>query len=501
MKTFRIGILAAVLAALSQMPAPAAPSLEIPDIRLSSTTFFQPNTSFLPGRKVFGWYMLCCGPFGGNNAPEARQIDQYKAEIQSAQSMGIDGFGLDVMNGTEEYHTAISAMFKAAEQLNSGFKLFFEFDSGHPGRELDYVALMKQYAQSPYYYTVNGKAMMGSYAADGVARTPQASVEWWQSNIIAPVQSAGIGVYFVPTTFAQLGLKGYGDVSTTRTEIANWQSIAQGLSMWQIQKSPIGGGLPVLERQATALHDAGKSWMGTVAAHYWVRSFHSVPSWYWEPGKPAAADNTNGTYYEHAGGQGLAQQWQSIIDVQKPEWVMLLTWNDVNESYMEPVDDYKKYKNGTASGAPLGWYKPQIGMDELSRYYIQWYKTGSKPQITADSLFYNYRTHSYKLTAAKDNREPVKIGNGPIGDDIYVTTALTAPATLEVTSGGQTSKFNVAAGIAHTVLPFNTGSQSFSLWRNGTKLTGVAGEPVVDAIDFYDYWPTTGFAEAGITGQ
>ena len=37
--------------------------------------------------------------------------------------------------------------------------------------------------------------------------------------------------------------------------------------------------------------------------------------------------------------------------MQQPEWVMLLTWNDYNESYIEPVDDYKKYPNGTASGA------------------------------------------------------------------------------------------------------------------------------------------------------
>ena len=33
---------------------------------------------------------------------------------------------------------------------------------------------------------------------------------------------------------------------------------------------------------------------------------------------------------------------------------MMLTWNDYNESYFEPVDDYKKYPNGTARRRAVG---------------------------------------------------------------------------------------------------------------------------------------------------
>ena len=137
------------------------------------------------------------------------------------------------------------------------------------------------------------------------------------------------------------------------------------------------------------------------------------------------------------------------------------------------------------------------GLDELNRYYIQWYKTGVKPEITRDALFYCYRTSSQHLKAYGDKRKPVQIANGPVGDDIYLTTALTAPAKLRVVSGKSTREFDVPAGIHQTVVPFQTGKQIFSICRDGKKIAEVEGEPVVDKIKFYSYWPTTGCVIAG----
>ncbi len=494
--------------ALLASVAPVRAQSVIPDFRLSPKTFFEANTHFKDKRQVFAWYMVCCGPFGGNSVSKERQVGQYKAEIQMAQSMGIDGFGLDIMQPNTEYHTAIEALFQAAKELNSGFKLFFELDYGNPDKvPSDYADLVRQYAKSSNYVRVSGRPLVCAYAADtgeygagkGVSwwngNDPNAAIAWWRKNLIEPLKANGTEICFVPTTWWQLVLGGGSD-KTSQEEISAWGDTAQGYSMWQIQNSPIGGGLPVLERHSLAMRQVRKTWMATIATHYWVGSSRSVPGWYWQPGQPLKPDVVNGKYFEHAGGEGLEAQWKSVIDVQKPAWVMMLTWNDYNESYIEPIDDYKKYSNGTAQGAPLGWYKPQTGLDELNRYYVQWYKTGKVPKITADSLFYAYRTHSQSLVATNDNRPPVGIGNGPIGDDIYVTTALTAPAKLRVESGSSSTEFDVPAGIAHTKTPFHVGKQSFSLSRDGAKLAAVDGEPVVDSIMYYDYWPTTGFVEA-----
>lgn len=473
----------------------------MPDFRLAQRSFFKPAAAPAGAPKVFAWYMVCCAPF---DAPPERLVDQYKAEIQMAQSMDIDGFGLDIMQtqANEEYRTRVAAMFEASRRLGTGFTLFFEFDYGQPGlaeRSADIVHLMTAYAGHPSYARVAGRPLVCAYNTDEMVQVdgkPSVgqSIAWWRDRVIKCLEDAGISPYFVPTTWQQIRASG-GTVETSRAEVAEWKPLAQGLSMWQIQLSPIGTGLATLERQAAALHDSGMTWMTTIAQHYWCGSSQSVPGWYWDPQKPAAPGCVNGTYYEHAGGKGLDMQWQSALGKQRPEWVMLLTWNDYNESYICPIDDYRKYPNGT-SKAPIGWYKPQAGLDELNRYYIQWYKTGRRPEIAVDSLFYAYRTHPQGATASADKRAPVRIGNAPIRDEICVTTALTAPAQLRVASGGTESVHDVPAGLCHTMVPFHVGPQAFALWRDGACIASGMGEPVVDAITYYDFWPTTGSIRA-----
>ena len=487
-------LLAGIAASAGIAGAPAPEK----DFRLPEETFFRQNTDFRDNRRVFAWYMVCIGPYnGGWDAP----VEEYKKQIRMAQAMGIDGFGLDVMRPNRQYKEAIAKIFQAARELDSGFKLFFKFDYGSRDYEeqvADMVALLKQYGQDKCYEQYQGKPLAGYYGVDLVIEeNPSKSVKWWRDKVAPALKAANLDIFFVPTTFVQ-ARKG-GRQEAVDASVAEWGDLAQGMSIWQIQTSPFGGGLQLLERQAQAQHKAGKAWMTTVSFHYWWGSNRSVPtSWLWMPGRPLKPEFAkNGTYYEHGGGKGLELQWRSVMEVQKPEWVMLLTWNDYNESYIEPVDDYKNYPNGT-SDAPRGWYKPMAGLGELNRYFIQHYKTGVQPEITADSLFWCYRTSSQKLAASADpDRPPVKIGNGPVGDDLYLTTALTAPAELRVNSGGRETRHSVPAGIGQTVVPFQPGRQQFSLWRDGKQLVEAEGEPVVDAIEFYCYWPTTGYATAG----
>jgi glucan endo-1,3-alpha-glucosidase len=462
MASLLLGLAASVLAQTAQTP----------DFRLPTDTFFKKEDANPDGRRVFAWFMVCCGPFNGGW--EKADVKEYVQDIQMAQSMGIDGFGLEAtaLGKNDLTLTSIEKMFQAAKQAGGGFKLFFVFDGGEQTEFTRCaVDLLKKYSHHECYQLVDKLPLVSSY--DRIS-----------FNIIDPLRKAGLEIFYVPDV--------WDAIQTGNTYLGN---PVQGMSRWEIQTSPIGGGVRVLERQATAVHNAKKAWMSTVALHYWVGSVWSVPHWDWIAGQPPKAGSRNGTYFEHAGGKGLDEQWRSVINVQKAEWVMMLTWNDYNESYIEPVDDYKKYFNGTPQ-APLGWYKSQAGLDELNRYYIQWYKTGTPPQITRDSLFYVYRTSSQKLVATKDPRPPVNIGNGPIGDDIYITTALTAPARLQVISGSSKSTFDLPAGINHTVTPFAAGAQSFSLWRNGAQIVGAEGEPVVSSIEYYNYRPTTGCAMA-----
>jgi hypothetical protein len=478
-------------------------AIGIPDYRLPAQTFFRQSGSFQAGRKVYAWYMPCTAVFPSwDDATIEQREANFLAEIQMAQSMGIDGFGLDIMEVDENYRRSIEAMFRAAKRLDTGFKLFFEFDYGRASleqRAKDIIDLLQRYAPHEAYEHVAGRPLVAAYGPDTWVTVagkpaPDASARWWRDNITLPLRAANLELAFVPATFRQFW-GGSGDLAASRAEVASWGDAIAGLSMWQIQLSPVGGGLKILERQAQALHAAGKAWMATIALHYWCGAGQSVPSWYWKPGQPAGPNCVNGIYFEHQGGQGLDAQWRSVIDIQKPESVMMLTWNDYNESYLTPVDDLRKFRNGTAQ-APLGWYKSQAGLDELNRYYIQWYKTGVQPTITADALFYTYRASSSKLIAAADPRPPVTIGNPPISDDLYLTTALTAPARVRVVSGLQQTETDVPAGLHSLALPFQAGRQVFALWRDGQEIARGEGEPVLDKIEFYDFWPTTGVVRA-----
>lgn len=476
----------------------------LPDYRLPEKTFFKIDDTFLKNRKVFAWYMPCTSVFPSwDDASVEQREANFMAEIQMAQSMGIDGFGLDIMQDNENYHRSIEAMFRAAKRLNTGFKLFFEFDYGQPTleqRAADILMLMKKYADHEVYEKVDGKPLVAAYGPDGWVidgnNKPSyaGSVKWWRDNITEPLRKDGMEIYFVPATFRQVWSGGVNSQSAS-AEITDWGDLIQGLSLWQIQLSPNGVGLQNLERLGRALHESGKTWMSTIAMHYWCGAGKSIPSWYWRPGDPESDNKPNGTYYEHSGGKGLDAQWRSVIDVQKPEWVMMLTWNDYNESYIIPVDDLHKYRNGTGD-APYGWYKSMAGLDELNRYYIQWYKTGVQPTITDDTLFFSYRTSSQKLVPSADRRPPVKIGNGPIKDEIYITTALTAPAQVEVFSGQERTRIDVPAGIHHVEVPFQAGRQYFALWRDGKQIASGEGTPVNSNIQFHDYWPTTGYIRA-----
>ena len=105
--------------------------------------------------------MVCIGPYnGGWDAP----VEEYKKQIRMAQSMGIDGFGLDVMRPNRQYKEAIAKIFQAARELDSGFKLFFKFDYGSRDYEeqvADMVALLKQYGQDKCYEQYQGKHLAG----------------------------------------------------------------------------------------------------------------------------------------------------------------------------------------------------------------------------------------------------------------------------------------------------------------------------------------------------
>jgi glucan endo-1,3-alpha-glucosidase len=418
---------------------------------------------------VFAHYMLAFSSYGGGGGC-CGSVASYEQDIRDAQAAGIDGFALNaggwVGNGQTYQKTNATNMFAAANALGTGFKLFFSDDECCGNRESDAIDMITTFGNDPAYFKYNGKAVLSTFAADFLG-TPS----YWQTNVLTPLTNTGHPVFFVPML---TGVEMPNAAQAASLE-STWNSVADGYLFWGVAGIPDYISSPSLLAATDAFGSVtaanNKLYMAPVAGQFW-----------------AATETSNGRrYYEYSGGAGLQAVWNDIINTQKPQprWVEVLTWDDFSESYLTPSTSNPVYPWSTL---------PRIAFTPINAYYAQWYKTGVQPTISNDQLYYFYRTHPKAATASADSYGPVTRFYGPVADDLYVTTFLTAPATLTVSSGGKISSYSLNAGIANTSIPFTVGTQIFTLTRSGTTITSVRGDDIIANPVTYNFFFTSGFA-------
>jgi glucan endo-1,3-alpha-glucosidase len=257
--------------------------------------------------------------------------------------------------------------------LGTGFKLFFSADfagSHPPGIFESYVRDMIQtYGHHPNQFRVDGRTVMSTFGGElGVA---------WKKDILAPLKAAGHDVFLVPFFYPRPQVTELPDEATVRQHYRRWADLVDGMFFFGG-----AGTAPQLAASnaayARVLREAGKVSMCSFSPMYW------------------GSVQPDRRYYETCGGEGVELQWKSIIR-ERPDWVEIVTWNDFAESYICPVAVYRPPE----SVPP--WLKSKsshAGYLELTRYYIDWYKTGRQPPWK-DSLFWFYRVHP-KNAVAKD---------------------------------------------------------------------------------------------------
>jgi glucan endo-1,3-alpha-glucosidase len=389
--------------------------------------------------------------------------------------VGIDGFALDFGGWSQYpyYQTRMAGMYQAANALGTGFKLFQVPDLGNPATlsAADILDAATSYCDNPAQLTYNGKCVLSAWAADWLGdRTPS----YWQNNVLTPLANAGHPTVFVPHLF----LGGNGTEMPTASGAAasesTWNSVVDGYYFFGLVGVPTYTDSPSLlhasEAVASVTHANNKIYMAPASLQYWG----------------SRQSNAGRRYFEYYGGQGTENQWNSIINVQRPQWVTLTTWDDFGESYMTPSTSFTQNPWSTLPhGASLA----------LASYFIQWFKTGVPPAITKDQLYYFYRQSPKSSgSACTDGFGNVSTFYGNITDSIYVTTLLTAPATLTVNTGGNVTTYNLNAGITHTTIPFSvSATQAFALSRGTTTLTSLAGPPIVQSPGACNFFYTTGY--------
>lgn len=392
-----------------------------------------------PKHYVFAHYMLCFGS----------SVEFYKREIELAQRSGIDGFALNAgewlgPDGKPSgYVGSADRLYQAAQELNTGFKLFFSPDlNGLQNLGVNIPDMVDHFKNHPAQMRHNGKIVLSGWAGGPAS----------YADAVGKIRAAGNQVFFVPFPFNSR--YSFNWSAATVDKFYEGQPHMDGVFFFGAD-----GVYPEIARTnavgTRVSHARGKLFMAGISPAFNspnLRDFHGM--------------------------QGFDTMWRGVIAADT-DWVELVTWNDYNED-----------SNLMPFRWPAGSEKNHISRDEafleLNSYYSAWYKTGVQPAIKQDKLYYAYRNRSKYLTKGwnPDKKEWYDITRGEgrvdqihddVEDNVYVTTLLTAPADLTVTIGKATKTFPMPAGIAHVAVPMEPGVPHFTLNR---KASG--GKPVLD---------------------
>jgi glucan endo-1,3-alpha-glucosidase len=452
-------------------------------------------------RMVFAHYMLANQDYEPDDASGERNILSYEKEIRQAQSIGIDGFALNAGGWFQEprYIRRAAEMFEAATRLHSNFKLMFSADMCCSNDSADLLDMMRRFANNERYaatyFRHNDKFVLTTFA--GSAKGP----EFWlqlrrdleqgthPSLRIAPAvltyastvpSSAPMRIELVPAFF-------WGgerpQTSDIRSGLSDYASLIDGAFYWGIAGVPgldhSLDQLPSSEAYASVLHQAGKLYMAPICFQFWGANA--------------------GRYYEYSGYAGMRTLWMNAINVTRPDWVEIITWNDFIEgTYISPIDDPARYSGANDLGASvvppssLHFFHSHEGVATLMAYFIKWYKTGAQPAILHDEVYWAYRT---QLSVQPANGQPPIKLYGPVSDSIYVTANLTAASVLQVITGGVTKTFHLPAGSTDLIVPLLAGAApQFELIRGASKLLhSSATDPVSASSSYPDLYLSTGF--------
>jgi len=417
-------------------------------------------TPISPYRYVLAHWLVPMAYKGGQLNPERNRDD-----VRAALEEGVDGFALDAFSGSAATNYLHSYITAADELGAKKFKVFLSADMSLGFKASEIVDTLTTYGSNPHYLKMNGKPVLSTYSGEKLGNA------WWLDNVIGPLAAAGHSITFLP--FFDRPNPNSDDPSYKNwAELLRLFPVADGLFNFGITASmpfyvldPNLGhhkwsALEGEENLARAVHDAGKLFITPYMPYYW------------------AVCHPARQYDEFQAGRGMENMWNSIVTRQKPEAVEIVTWNDYTEStYIEPTRIPQSRTKGIPSYSHLAYY-------ELLKYYINWYHTGERPTVSRDAVFYFYRPNLRPANPpTADNFCPL----GPITTSqlwghlqnvIYITTALTSPAELRVSSGALVRSSRVPTGLVTTDVPLRTGHQLIELWRNGRLLTRSEGVDV-----------------------
>ncbi|KIK65897.1 glycoside hydrolase family 71 protein [Collybiopsis luxurians FD-317 M1] len=368
----------------------------------------------------------------------------YDADMKRAKSLGIDAFALNI--GTDPYtDTQLGFAYRSAANNNMSVFISFDFNWWSTGDAIGVGNKIAQYAGLPAQLHVNGKVFASSFAGDGLDITALKS---------AAAAGGFSNVYFAPNFHPGVG-------SLTALDGAlNWLG-------WQNDgnnKAPQGGVTVTVTEGDQKYKSALSSTQGYIAPTHFGPEVSYSKNWVFP---------SDLLWY---------MRWLEILKLQ-PTFIEIVTWNDYGEShYIGPLSSTHTDDGGSK------WVNdmPHNGWLEMAKPFIAAYKAGnSSPNsyITSDQIVYWYRITSKDLNCDSTDTTMVAANNSTgnyfkgrpngyetMADDVFVVPLLTSAGTITVNTGALEYKFDAPAGASAFSVPFQVGTQSFTLSRNGAKV-------------------------------
>ncbi|KAJ7266343.1 glycoside hydrolase family 71 protein [Mycena rebaudengoi] len=389
--------------------------------------------------------------FMAQNAFSYSQSD-WTNDINTAKSIGIDGFALNIAAVDYEVDRVATA-FVAAE--NANFKLFFSFDMSRPC-----ASLVSSHASSRAMLTFNGGVLVSTFAGEN-------NGDGFWAGIKTSLRNQGIKVTFVPAFIS------FRAPSRVNELLSSFPSI-DGFFNWWSWPDDVNSLLPIDTDIAykNAAHSRGGPYMMSVSP--W--QFKDIDS--------------NNAWVEQSDTLWNYRWLQAINDV-KPDIVQIVTWNDYAESHyigdINPNVDLGSAAPNYVNGFPHAAWRI------IAQYYISWYKHGVAPQVTNDVVVFWYRAHP-KSVSCNGGWLP-RMSTFP-ADQIFAVSLLSTPATISLDVGSTHSQFtgNVGATLGSINFPTEDSQIPFiQIIRNGvTAKSGLGSVFITRSCSWYNFNPFVG---------
>ncbi|EIW76482.1 glycoside hydrolase family 71 protein [Coniophora puteana RWD-64-598 SS2] len=402
--------------------------------------------------------------FMAQNSYSYAQSD-WVNDMTTAKNIGIDGFALNIANGTDyEIDPQLGYAYAAAEQV--GFQLFYSFDMSYTWDAATIASVVASYASSSsaFRYGDNNNLLVSSYSGESYGDS------FW-SGVKSTLSGQGIDITFAPA------FTSYRDPSENTTLLSTFPSI-DGFFNWWSWPADVDANLTTATDVAyqAAAESRGGPYIMAVSP--------------WQFKNLNAGSDTDWVEYSDT---LWDYRWQQALEVQ-PDIVEIVTWNDYAESHY--IGDINPNVNlGTEAPLYVDGFVHAAWRD-VAQYYISWYKTGAQPSISDEEVVFWYRAYPKGVTCSTGSLP--RNADFP-ADAVFAIAMLGSPATLTLAIGSQETNWSAPAGLSMGYVPFPTEDAQIpyiEVSRDGTKVFDGYGSMYVNqtGCDYYNFNPFVGKA-------